>query len=410
MGFASTTPTASPIPAGYLARLAERGVERIWVEKIIEPGELLPDWPVEGTTGYEFMADATALFIDPAGEEPLTALYAELTGETRPFEEVAAEAKLAEARTTFEPEVERLRSLLDEPDMAEAVAALPVYRTYLEPETDAENDPHDAEAVEEAELPERVREALVAPADPDEEAFAVRFQQTTGAVMAKGVEDTALYRYTRLVALNEVGADPGRLEHLPRADARGQRRARRALPARPAGHPDPRHQALGRRAGADRGAVGNAPASGASGCCAGARSTAPLRAGGAPDPSEEYLIYQTLVGAWPLERERLAAYIVKAMREAKVEHGLGASRTSATRRAVLRFCAGSTPRTAFRADLEDLLRTVAPRGEDAALGQTLLKLTSPGVPDIYQGDELWASSLVDPDNRRPVDWDAPAGA
>ena len=94
-GCASTTPTASPIPPGYLVRLAERGVERIWVEKIIEPGELLPDWPVEGTTGYEFMADATALFIDPAGEEPLTALYAELTGETRrDFEELAAEAKL----------------------------------------------------------------------------------------------------------------------------------------------------------------------------------------------------------------------------------------------------------------------------------------------------------------------------
>ena len=96
-------------PPEYLRRLADRGVERVWVEKILEPGEELPDWPVEGTTGYEFMADATGLFIDPAGEAPLTALYAELTGERRPFAEVAAEAKLGEARTTFRPEVERLQ-------------------------------------------------------------------------------------------------------------------------------------------------------------------------------------------------------------------------------------------------------------------------------------------------------------
>ena len=110
------------------------------------------------------------------------------------------------------------------------------------------------------------------------------------------------------------------------------------------------------------------------------------------------------MGAWPLERERLAAYIVKAMREAKVNTDW-VEPNERHERAVLRFCAGLYASDAFRADLEDLLRTVAPRGEDAALGQTLLKLTSPGVPDIYQGDELWCLSLVDPDNRRPVDWD-----
>jgi (1->4)-alpha-D-glucan 1-alpha-D-glucosylmutase len=390
-------------PAGYLVRLAERGVERIWVEKIIEPGELLPNWPVEGTTGYEFMADATALFIDPAGEEPLTALYAELTGETRRFEEVAAEAKLEEARTTFEPEVERLQSLLDEPDMAEAVAALPVYRTYLEPETDDENDPHDVEAVEEAALPERVREALVAPADPDEEAFAVRFQQTTGAVMAKGVEDTALYRYTRLVALNEVGADPGRWSISPAqmhaANAERAERFPRGLLATQT-HDTKRSGDVRARIGALSGMAGEWR----EWVLRWREITAPLRAGGAPDPSEEYLIYQTLVGAWPLERERLAAYMVKAMREAKVNTDW-VEPNERHERAVLRFCAGLYASEAFRADLEDLLRTVVPRGEDAALGQTLLKLTSPGIPDIYQGDELWCLSLVDPDNRRPVDWD-----
>ena len=110
------------------------------------------------------------------------------------------------------------------------------------------------------------------------------------------------------------------------------------------------------------------------------------------------------MGAWPLERERLAAYMVKAMREAKVNTDW-VEPNERHERAVLRFCAGLYASAAFRADLEDLLRTVAPRGEDAALGQTLLKLTSPGVPDIYQGDELWCLSLVDPDNRRPVDWE-----
>jgi (1->4)-alpha-D-glucan 1-alpha-D-glucosylmutase len=390
-------------PAGYLARLAERGVERIWVEKIIEPGELLRDWPVEGTTGYEFMADATALFIDPAGEEPLTALYAELTGETRRFDELGAEAKLEEARTTFEPEVERLQSLLDEPDMAEAVAALPVYRTYLEPETDEENDPHDVEAVEEAELPERVREALVAPADHDEEAFAIRFQQTTGAVMAKGVEDTALYRYTRLVALNEVGADPGRWSISPAqmhaANAERAERFPRGLLATQT-HDTKRSGDVRARIGALSGMAG------------GWRErvlrwrelNAALRAEGAPDANEEYLIYQTLVGAWPLERERLAAYMVKAMREAKLNTDW-MDPNERHERAVLRFCASLYASGEFLADLEDLLEVVVPRGERAALGQTLLKLTSPGVPDIYQGDELWCLSLVDPDNRRPVDWE-----
>ena len=131
---------------------------------------------------------------------------------------------------------------------------------------------------------------------------------------------------------------------------------------------------------------------------------APLRAGGAPDAGEEYLIYQTLVGAWPLERERLVAYMVKAMREAKVNTGW-VEPNERHERAVLRFCAGPLRVRGVPGRPRGLLEVVVPRGERAALGQTLLKLTSPGVPDIYQGDELWCLSLVDPDNRRPVDWE-----
>jgi (1->4)-alpha-D-glucan 1-alpha-D-glucosylmutase len=389
-------------PAQYLARLAERGVARVWVEKILEPGEELPDWPVEGTTGYEFMADATGLFVDPAAEEPLTALHEEWTGERRPFAEIASEAKLQEARTTFEPEVERLQRLLDEPDMADAVAGLPVYRTYVEPEAEGV-DLHDAEAVEEAELPERVREALVAPSDPDEEAFAVRFQQTTGAVMAKGVEDTALYRYTRLLALNEVGSDPGRWGRSPEevhaANAARVERFPRGLLATQT-HDTKRSGDVRARIGA----LTEIPGEWRARALRWRRMNAPLRAGGAPDADEEYLIYQTLAGAWPIELERVQAYLEKAMREAKVTTGW-VEPDEAHEAAVRAFVGGLYSSAAFVADLEDLLEDLRPRGERAALGQTLLKLTAPGVPDVYEGDELWDLALVDPDNRRPVDWE-----
>jgi (1->4)-alpha-D-glucan 1-alpha-D-glucosylmutase len=388
-------------PPAYLATLRERGVERVWVEKILEPGEELPDWPVEGTVGYEFMADATGLFIDPAGEGPLTSLYAEITGERRPFEELAREAKVAEARTTFEPEVERLKALVDEPDMADAVAALPVYRTYVEPDGPG-IDEHDRRAVEGADLPERVKDALIDPADEDEAAFAVRFQQTTGAVMAKGVEDTALYRYTRLAALNEVGGDPGRwgraVEEVHAANAHRAGRFPRGLLATQT-HDTKRSGDVRARIGA----LASVPELWRDRVRHWWELNAPLRRDGAPTPDEEYLIYQTLVGAWPLERERLRGYMVKAMREAKVSTGWIAP-DEAHEGAVAAFVDGLYASARFVADLEALLHRVVPIGEAHALGQTLLKLTSPGVPDVYQGDELWDLSLVDPDNRRPVDW------
>ena len=123
-------------PRRYLERLREAGIERLWVEKILEPGERLrPEWPVEGTTGYEFLNDVTALFVDPAGEEPLTRLYEDLTGERRPFGEVAAEAKLEQARTTFADEVAQLAAKLPfDADLEWALASFHVYRTYVEPD------------------------------------------------------------------------------------------------------------------------------------------------------------------------------------------------------------------------------------------------------------------------------------
>src|SRR5215217_8231103 len=195
-------------PAGYLRRLRDHGARHVWVEKILHPGEELRDWPVEGTVGYEFLNDAAALFVDPAGEAELTDLFAQLTGETRPFHEVAIEAQVQQATTTFAREVARLRSLLDEPGIADALAALPIYRTYVEPATGTV-DEADRAAIAAAGIEGRLADVLLLRERGHDE-FVTRFQQTSPPVTAKGVEDTAFYRYNRLLALNEVGGDPGR--------------------------------------------------------------------------------------------------------------------------------------------------------------------------------------------------------
>jgi (1->4)-alpha-D-glucan 1-alpha-D-glucosylmutase len=387
-------------PAGYLERLRAGGVERVWVEKILEPGESLRAWPVEGTTGYEFLNDAQGVFVDHAGEEPLTALHAELTGDGRPFSEVAEEAKREQAETTFRPEVERLRRMRDFPDLARWVAALPVYRTYLEPWS-GRVSPEDRAVIEHAGLPDDVARALLA-LDPPE--WVARFQQTTPPVMAKGVEDTAFYRHTRLLALNEVGGDPGRwgisVRELHEANAERARRFPRGLlvtqthDTKRSGDVRARIGALSGMAEAWRERV-----------MRWRELCAPLREGGAPDPSEEYLVYQTLVGAWPLEPERLEAYVEKALREEKTNTGWVDGDPEWEAR-VRRFCRRLYEHRPFREDFEPFAAVVADAGRRAALGQLLLKLTAPGVPDVYQGDELEALSLVDPDNRRRVDWDA----
>src|SRR5918999_1253777 len=200
-------------PRGYLERLRARGVKHVWVEKILEPGERLRHWPVEGTTGYEFANDVTALFVDPAGEEPLSRLYAELTGEQRSFAEVAHEAKLELARGDFRREFDYLRRLLDHPGLEEAAASLHVYRTYVEPWSGRVAPEDRAELTP---VPDDLRRILLLEERGHDE-LVTRFQQTTGPVMAKGVEDTAYYRWFRLTALNEVGGDPDRFS-LPVAE------------------------------------------------------------------------------------------------------------------------------------------------------------------------------------------------
>jgi (1->4)-alpha-D-glucan 1-alpha-D-glucosylmutase len=358
-------------PAGYLRRLRAEGVEHVWVEKILDPGERLRDWPVEGTVGYEFLNDATALFVDPAGEAPLTALYRDS------YEPV--QAKLEQVRTTFAPEVDRLRRLYDSPDLELALASLPIYRTYIPPA-----EPADLEAL----TGNPLRDILLQGGE-----FTTRFQQTTPAVMAKGVEDTAFYRYHRLLALNEVGGDPSRFGISVEDFHRGcrQRPAHNLLPTQT--HDTKRSGDVRARIGALAGMAGEW-----------AEHVRRWRELCPPDWNEAYLIFQTLVGAWPLELERLETYVEKALREAKVNTNWVEPNLE-YEGLVRDWCRGLYSNRAFVEELEAFAERVARAGERSALGQTLLKLTCPGVPDIYQGDELWALSLVDPDNRRPVDWD-----
>jgi (1->4)-alpha-D-glucan 1-alpha-D-glucosylmutase len=368
-------------PAGYLRRLRAEGVERVWVEKILDPGEPLRDWPVEGTVGYEFLNDAAALFVDPAGEEALTRLAPDSFNPTH--------SKRQQVVTTFAPEVDRLRRIHDAPELERALSMLPVYRTYIPPVEDA--DRHALEG-------NPLRDLLLGGHAPAE--FVTRFQQTTPAIMAKGVEDTAFYRYVRLLALNEVGGDPTRfgisVDDFHRGCLERARRFPRGLLITQT------HDT--KRSGDVRARIGALAGMAEDWAAQVARWRALVPDEGRPSWNEAYLIFQTLVGAWPLELERLEAYVEKALREAKVNTSW-VEPAAAYERSVRDWCRSLYSNRAFLDDLEPFADGVARAGARAALGQTLLKLTAPGVPDVYQGDELWALSLVDPDNRRPVDWE-----
>ncbi len=378
-------------PAGYLERLADGGARHVWVEKILshpEPPEQLRDWPVDGTVGYEFLNDVAALFVDSNARAPLTALWEEVSGDARPFDEYAAEAKLEQAHGPFAVECDRLRSVAGRPvnDLEASLSALPVYRTYIR---DGVADAEDAEVLRRSGL-----EWL--PDMPAE--FVTRFQQTSPPIMAKGVEDTAFYRYARLLALNDVGGDPGRFglsvaEFHAANTERAERFPRNLLITQT-------HDT--KRSGDVRARIG-------------ALSAMPdawrrfterwLGEIDGPDPVECYLLLQTLVGAWPIDADRLEAYMEKALRERKVTTNW-IEPDEQHESAVMRACRALLDDERFVADLESFAAEVAAIGDRHALGQLLLKLTVPGVPDIYNGDELLALSLVDPDNRRPVDWEA----
>ncbi|RIQ36999.1 malto-oligosyltrehalose synthase [Jiangella rhizosphaerae] len=390
-------------PGGYLHWLRSRAPDAwILAEKILEPGETLPaDWPIDGTTGYDALAEAGPLFVDPAAEPALDRLYREVTGDPLDWPTHVLVGKRAVATTILRSEFRRLARLA--PSVPHAFAALtelalsfPVYRSYLPSSgldhlqaafADARQRRPELAAAFDALAPRL--------ADPADELCA-RFQQATGAVMAKGVEDTAAYRYSRFAALNEVGGDPARLgaglDDFHAAQERRQRRAPRSMTTLST-HDTKRGEDVRARLAV----LAEVPDEWARLVRLLARE-APM-----PDAAVGYLLWQTVAGFGLDQPERLHAYATKAMREASTFTGWADPDTDGEAH-VHAALATLADRPDLRAAVDGFIARIRPYGWSNALSQKLVQLTMPGVPDVYQGTEGWEDSLVDPDNRRPVDF------
>jgi (1->4)-alpha-D-glucan 1-alpha-D-glucosylmutase len=423
------------------------------VEKILTGPEQLPaDWPVYGTTGYDFLNKINGLFVDARNEEAFSRIYRDFTGNKRSFAETAYDGKWLVLEKSLVSEVasatNRLKQIAAQTRygqdlstrqlqsaLMETIACFPVYRTYVGDEsgpsaTDRQRVHQAISAAKgrnaeiDLEAFDFLQKVLLLDAPPDATAetegkireFVLKFQQLTGPATAKGVEDTAFYNFNRFVSLNEVGGEPGQfgtslqgfhdynsttLKQWPGTllatathdTKRGEDvRARLSvLSEMPKEWSDTvnRWRSLNRFAKTENGAI--------------------------PSENDEYLFYQTLVGAWlpgansmtglGQLRERLAAYMLKAIRESKA-HTSWTRPNAAYEEGVKQFVERvlSNPESEFLSDFRRFHEPIAYFGHLNSLAQTLLKLTSPGVPDIYQGTELWDLSLVDPDNRRGVDY------
>ncbi|HLT62853.1 MAG TPA: malto-oligosyltrehalose synthase [Microlunatus sp.] len=388
-------------PTGYLARLRELAPEAwIVVEKILEPGEELPDaWPVAGTTGYDAMTEVEQVLLDPAQEAGLTALYQRLTGDRDDIATHVERGKRMVADTLFRAERSRLARLAPEIDraeeaLAEIAIAFDVYRSYLPIGADRLDDALAVARQRRPDLAESLAAVEPRVRDPHDE-LAVRLQQLSGAVTAKGVEDTAYYRYSRFVAANEVGGDPGRIGLAPADFHAAQRRRLDRAPAAMtslATHDTKRGEDVRARL-AVLPEVGNRWVDFAE----------RFLAHGPGNPRFGYLLAQILAGTGPVDRDRLHADAEKAMREAAEETGWTRVEESYERgaHAAIDRAYDDEP---LRTSWDALDAAITGPGRSNALAAKLIQLTLPGVPDVYQGTELWDDSLVDPDNRRPVDF------
>ena len=412
-------------PAAYLRQLAAE-VPYVVVEKILEDGERLPGWPVAGTTGYEFLAVADGVLVDQAAAGAFADGYRALTGTDPEPAALALACKRERLERDFGAEVAGVASHLpgDQRANRAAVAALaahlPVYRTYVtgpvtgsavaagredaaSPGVVAEADREvvgEAAAAARSDLDpagaaalDRLVAALLG--EPPAPEAVRRFQQLSGPAMAKGVEDTALYRDTRLVARNEVGGNLGRfgrsVAELHRANAEREASWPRSMLATST-HDTKRGEDVRARLAVLSECPGRWwPLA--------TRWTGRLAAG--VDPADALLLWQTMAGAWPLERDRCQAYMEKAVREAGL-HTTWTDPDPGYERAVAGLVERAYADPALLAELEELVAELAPAGRVKAAGLALLRLTSPGVPDTYQGTETEQLVLVDPDNRRPA--------
>jgi len=446
-------------PKGYLERVQKKLGEReplyLVVEKILGPHEQLrSDWPVAGTTGYEFIRALADVLVDPSGADPMTRAYNAFLGEDVDYAALAITAKRSILVRNLAGELEHLKDLVGElatrhlstrdlgtdtlrRAIIEFAAALPCYRTYVDvtgvhdedraildaavEQAKAARQVEDEEAIDflkrvlvlDFELPEDQGSALE---------FTTRFQQTTGPVMAKAIEDTTFYRYNRLIALNEVGGEADRFGASVSDFHAAMSERRRHQPgglSATATHDTKR----GEDSRARLYALSEMPIAWAEAVARWAALNAGLHRKAdeisAPEPEVEWMFYQALAGAWPADlscedagglaklADRMAQFMLKAVREAKA-HTSWTGQNAEYEAAIESFTRGALDPRRSRAFLEDFLAACQPvfvAGALNGLTQTAIKLTAPGVPDIYQGAELWDLSLVDPDNRRSVDFD-----
>jgi (1->4)-alpha-D-glucan 1-alpha-D-glucosylmutase len=422
-------------PQQYFERLRGRA-PGAWIvaEKILEPGEEWREsWPIQGTSGYDFLNLCNGLLVREDGLKEITETYRRFTGELEDFKTLARAKKLDVQHETLGSDVNRLTDIFvricarhrDRRDhtraeirraLRELAASFPVYRTYVVAERDRIVDEDRiciAMAVTQAKeqrpdldsgLFDFIADVLsLRVRGENENEFLVRFQQFTAPVMAKGVEDTAFYCFNRMIGLNEVGGDPGsngvtlaefhaycekiqsaRPLTMSTLSTHDTKRADdvRARLATLTEIPDRWKAFLKRWSSRNR----------------------PFRTGQFPDPNTEYFLYQTMIGAWPISKDRLMAYMEKATREAKQKTSWTQQNT-AFEDALRSYIERIMESQEFVEALEDFVKSVLHAGRVNSLAQTLIKLTAPGIPDTYQGSELWDHSLVDPDNRRTVGYE-----
>ena len=426
-------------PLEYFKRLRD-AAPNAWIigEKILAAGEFLRSgkrgsWPIEGTSGYDFLNVALRLLVRPHGMAELSRIYGEFTGQPIDFPPIAHDKKIAVAEQALGSDVNRLTTLFVEicehhrnqrdytraevrRAIREIAACFGIYRTYVVPQRN-EITGEDRRAIARAiqcarsgrpeidgglfDFFEQVLTLQVA--GRNEAEFVLRFQQFTSPVMAKGVEDTAFYCFNRLTAMCEVGGDPGRdgssLEDFHSYQAKMQSTHPSTMTTLST-HDTKRSDDLRIRIAV----LSEIPNHFASAIARWSAMNEPRKTKNFPDRNTEYFLYQTLIGAWPIDFERTKAYMLKAMREAKQQTSWVANNKD-YEDALCQFTEGILNDPAFIAELEALVaRTLVP-GRINSLTQTLLKHIAPGVPDLYQGSEVWDLSLVDPDNRRPVDYD-----
>ena len=430
------------------------------VEKILSHGERLPaGWATDGTTGYDFLNQLNGIFVDSSNRKVMDSIYSSFTGNKTGFRELAYEAKKLIMRSVLASEVNVLSLQLSRvaarnrwyrdftlnlltAAIVEVIACFPIYRTYIDPvgrrvsERDrlyidlsvdrAKRlnpllDPSIFDFIQNTLTLEGPNGQLDA-VDEAQADFVLKFQQVSSPVMAKGVEDTAFYRYVRLVSLNEVGGDPEQfgvtLSGFHRQNAERQARRPYTMLATST-HDTKRSEDVRARINV----LSEISTEWRTAARRWSRINRKLRQSPrgqpVPDRNDEYLLYQTLAGAWPLEllyggdREayaeftaRIQAYMEKAIREAKL-HTSWINPNAAYEEGLRGFIAGmlaDPDRNPFVQDAVPFIRALSSYGMYNSLSQTLVKLTCPGVPDTYQGTELWDFSLVDPDNRRPVDF------